>query len=165
MTAASTLAPVRALFRAVTRAAVPGSDAFDERCWTRAEAVVDEALSERPGSVRRQVVLFLRVLDMLAWLRFGRGLARLRPETARRLLAALERAPVLLLRRGVWGVRTLAFMGCYAPEEAHAEIGYGAVARGWEARGADQGPWPDRGGAAPPEPGTLNADSDEAGHA
>jgi hypothetical protein len=41
---------------------------------------------------------------------------------------------MLLLRRGIWGLRTLAFMAYYERPEAAAEIGYRATARGWEAR-------------------------------
>lgn len=154
---ASTLAPVLPLFRAVVRATVPSAEGFDEARWTRAEEIVEVSLADRTGAMRRQVVLFLRLLDVLARVRFGRGLARLDPGLARRLLGRLERAPVLLLRRGVWGVRTLAFMGCYGQEAARVHLGYAAAAAGWEARGAHQGPWPERRGAGAPEPGTLVA--------
>ena len=46
---------------------------------------------------------------------------------------------ILALRRGVWGVRTLAFMGYYARPEAAREIGYRAAAAGWAARCASSG--------------------------
>jgi len=155
MTPPSTLASVRPLFRAVARAAVPAAATFDEPRWRRAETIVDEALAARPLAVRRQVTLFLRVLSVLARLRTGRSLAALPPEGARRILASLERAPVLLLRRGVWGVRTLAFMGCYGQRATREEIGYRARAEGWDARGGDQGPWPERRGRGAAESGTV----------
>jgi hypothetical protein len=149
------LAPVRGGFRAVTRAAVPAAAALDEAAWTRGEAIVEQALADRPARVRRQVVLFLRILELCAWLRFGQGLGRLSAEQGYRLMAWMERAPLLLLRRGVWGLRTLAFMAYYGQEEVRRGLGYAAVAGGWEARGSGQGPWSARGGAAPPEPGVL----------
>jgi hypothetical protein len=161
----STLGPVRGAFRAVVRAVVPASAALDERTWLRGEAVVDEALSERPRKVGRQVVLFLRVLAVLARLRWGRSLGSLRAERVRALLAGLERSRLLLLRRGVWGVRTLAFMAVYTQPEIQAALGYAGSASGWEARGASQGPWPGRAGAGPPEPGVLTVgdDPDDSG--
>ena len=155
MTPPSTLAPVRPLFRAVVRASVPAAASFDDARWARAEAIVDEALALRPRGVRRQVALFLRGLSLLARLRWGRGLAGLSSERVRGLMAGLERAPLLVVRRGVWGVRTLAFMGCYAQPEVRAALGYRAEAGGWEARGGTQGPWADREGAGGAEPGTL----------
>jgi len=142
---------IRSELRAVTIACVPAAVRLDEAAWARAEAIVADALAGRPASVRRQVVLFVRVLSTLSLLRFGRRLAALEPERTRRLLRSLERAPLLLLRRGTWGLRTLAFMGVYAQPEVRRELGYAAALRGWEARGAGPGPWPDRKGAAPPE--------------
>ncbi|HSG07773.1 MAG TPA: hypothetical protein VLA36_05435 [Longimicrobiales bacterium] len=157
MASVFTLTPVRAAFRAVTRAAVPSANEFDEAAWLRGEALVETALSDRPARVRRQVVLFLRILAVLSWFRFGRSVGRLTSPQAQRLLAPLERSPLLALRRGVWGVRTLAFMGCYGQEELRRAIGYAAAPRGWEALGSNQGAWPDRGGDAPPESGVLTA--------
>jgi hypothetical protein len=139
--------------------AVPSSAGFDEARWTRVESIIVGALNERPASVRGQVGLFLRALDIFSRVRHLRGLARLRAPQALRLMQALERSRVPLLRRGVWGVRTLAFMGCYADERARDEIGYVALPLGWEARGARAGAWPGRAGAAPPEAGSLLGDA------
>ena len=50
------------------------------------------------------------------------------------MLETLQDAPVLLLRRGIWGLRTLAFMGYYTRPDAQRAIGYRADPRGWEAR-------------------------------
>jgi hypothetical protein len=149
---------VRGAFRALTVACVPAAAGFDEAAWARAEAIVDDALAQRPPAMRRQVALFLRVLGLLAVLRHGRGLGRLDPARTRRLLAWLERSPLLLLRRGTWGVRTLCFMGVYAQPQVRRDIGYAAALRGWEERGTTPGPWPERLGAAPPERGVLTAD-------
>ncbi len=146
---------MRGVFRAVVRVVVPASVGFDEARWVRVEQIVRDALAERPPAVARRVTLFLRVLDAFARARSFRGFASLPNPKALRLLQALERSPLLLLRRGVWGVRTLAFMGCYADDQAGREIGYGVALSGWEARGRRQGDWPDRAGAAPPEPGVL----------
>lgn len=163
MSAPGTLSPLRGPFRAVTVACIPAASELDDEGWTRALAIVDDALSQRPPAVRRQLALFVRVLGVLSRLRYGRGLERLDPGRTRRLLGTLERSPLLLLRRGTWGLRTLAFMGYYGQAEVRRDLGYGAALRGWEARGSRQGPWPDRGGAAPPEPGTLVAGEAGAG--
>lgn len=156
MSTPSPLAPVRPLFRAVTRATVPLSSELDGAGWDQAEARVARSLSRRPPSVVRQVLLFYRVLDVLARLRSFRGLASLPPDRVERLLRSLERAPVLLLRRGVWGVRTLAFMGVYTQPGMRHRLGYDARLRGWAERKAP-GAWPERKGAAGPEAGVVMA--------
>jgi hypothetical protein len=148
---------IRAEFRALTLACVPGAATLDAKGWGEAEAIVDDALAERPAAVRRQVVFFVHALELLSRVRFGRGLARLGPERTRRLLGWLERSPLLLLRRGTWGIRTLCFMGVYGQAEVRRELGYAPSLRGWEGRGITPRPWPERGGAAPPEEGVLTA--------
>lgn len=153
---------VREQLRALAVACVPGSARLGAQGWAEAEAIVSDALAERPPRVRRQIVLFVRVLGALSAIRFGRGLGRLEPEKIRRLLGWLERSPLLLLRRGTWGVRTLCFMGVYGQAAVRRALGYAPSLRGWEGRAISPGPWPDRSGAAPPEPGVLTAGSDGA---
>lgn len=131
---ASVLAPVRPMFRALAQTFVPETAALDEPGWAQVEAIVEQALSERPPKVRRQFVLLIRILESLPLVRWGRRFSALDAATRLRFLEALQRSPVLLLRRGVWGIRTLVFMGYYARPDAGALIGYRAAARGWEAR-------------------------------
>lgn len=128
------LPSVRPIFRALAATFVPEAAALDERGWADADAIVERFLATRPAAVRRQLALLLRLLDLLPLLRYGRRFTALDGARRRRVLERLQDAPVLLLRRGIWSVRTLAFMGYYARAEAWREIGYRADARGWEAR-------------------------------
>ena len=158
MKSAATLDPIRAPFRAVTVACAPAAEGLSAEGWARAETIVNGALADRPPSVRRQLVLFVRVLGVLAVLRFGRPLVRLAPAQTGRLLGALERSPFLLLRRGTWGLRTLAFMGYYGQEEVRMRLGYRATGGGWAHRAIEQSAWPDRKGVAPAEAGVLTSE-------
>ncbi len=130
----SVLQPVRATFRALASTFVPEAAALDEAGWAGAEAVIERFLAARPAGVRRQLTLLVRLLDVLPVLRYGRRFTGLDASRRLRFLEALQDAPVLLLRRGIWGVRTLAFIGYYERPEAQVAIGYRADARGWEAR-------------------------------
>lgn len=131
---ATLLDPVRLPFRAAAKAFIPELAEAPPATWERLEATVERALGDRPPAMRRQLVLFLRILDLLARLRHGRPLTGLTPAQCTRLLEGLSRSPLLLIRRGVWGLRTLAQMGYYTQSEVHAAIGYRASAAGWEAR-------------------------------
>jgi hypothetical protein len=84
--------------------------------------------------VQRQLALFLRALNAFARMRTARSFHRLEDTARARVLETLQDSPVLLLRRGVWGIRTLVLMGYYARTSAGREIGYRADVRGWEAR-------------------------------
>jgi hypothetical protein len=128
------LPAVRPAFRALAGTFVPEAAALDERGWAAAEEIVERFLAAKPRGIRRQLVLLIRLLDLLPLLRHGRRFRSLDPARRLRFLEAMQGAPVLLLRRGVWGLRSVAFMGYYARPEAAAAIGYRADPRGWEAR-------------------------------
>lgn len=136
----SVLAPVRAPFRALAEGLLPEMRDLDARGWQRAEEIIEGALADRPASVRRQIRLFIRVANLLPVARHGRFLAALPPERRTRFLQGLQNARMLTLRRGVWGLRTLVFMGYYAQQPVREALGYRAGPDGWAARG--RGPAP-----------------------
>lgn len=127
---------MRDTFRAIAVTVVPDASALDEAGWNDLDALVENALVRRPPAMRRQLVLFVRAIEHLPRLRWGRPFTELSPDERTRFLSGLEHAPLLLLRRGFWGLRTLVFLGYYARPEAAAAIGYRADARGWEVRRA-----------------------------
>lgn len=127
------IASVRRPFRAIAETVVPEAAALDAPGWAELERLVEGVLAKRPASVRRQVRLFVQALDALALLRYGRRLSGLEPRRRTRFLEAVQDAPLVLFRRGFWGLRTLVLLGYYGRSHAPAEIGYRAHARGWEA--------------------------------
>jgi hypothetical protein len=131
---ASVLAPVRPAYRALATSFVPEAAALDESGWAEADAIVEGFLATRPAAVRRQLALLVRVLDLLPLLSSGRRLRSLDAARRLRFLEGVQSAPILLLRRGVWGLRSVVFMGYYGRAAAAEAIGYRAEARGWEAR-------------------------------
>jgi hypothetical protein len=124
----------RAVFRAVAGTVIPEASSLSGAEWDRLEAIVADALAARPARMLRQLSLFLRLIDLVSLLRRRRRFASLDTPVRAEILEGFETSRVLLLRRGFWGLRTLALMGYYARPEAGREIGYRADARGWEAR-------------------------------
>jgi hypothetical protein len=130
----SALAPVRGTFRAVAETIVPEARVLPGGEWHCVEGIVEGALAARPARLRQQLLLLVRVIELVPMLRYGRGFTALDPDERTSVLSAFQAAPLLLLRRGFWGLRTLVLMGYYARPAAAAEIGYRADARGWDAR-------------------------------
>jgi hypothetical protein len=124
----------RSRFRAVAEAVLPPTRGYGQAEWAAAEEVVASALADRPSRVRRQLSLFLRLLDAVSLVRTGRTVGGLPPDRRARLLLRLERSRILAVRRGVWGVRTLALMGHYVRDPAREAVGYRAHPDGWRAR-------------------------------
>ena len=112
----SVLAPVRSEFRALATALMPETRNLDGVAWQRTEAVIDAMLEDRPPEARRQVGRFIRLANVLPVLRYGRTFTGLSPEHRERVVDALESAPLLAVRRGVWSLRTLVSMGVYGQD-------------------------------------------------
>ncbi len=125
---------IRPTLRAAAEAFVPEIGAADPAAWNRLEEILAGALGRRPPALRRQLLFFVRVLDLLALARHGRRLAGVPLDRRTALLERLAGSPVLLLRRGVWGLRTLVQMGWYGQADVQAALGYRATPAGWEAR-------------------------------
>jgi len=132
----SPLAGVRKPFRALACTFVPEAVDLSAAQWEEGEALIERLLSTRPAAVRLQVVWLVRALDGLALLRRGRRLSSIPLEARARLLESLQRSRLVLLRRGIWGLRTLAFLAYYGRPAGRAAVGYGASPGGWAAREA-----------------------------
>ncbi len=124
----------RAAFRAVATTIVPEAGHLGPSEWVDVEAIIGRALASRPPRLRRQLALLLVLLEWLPLLRYGRRLSRLDPARRLAFLERVEAAPLVVVRRGFWGLRTLILMGYYGRPAAAAAIGYRADPRGWEVR-------------------------------
>ncbi len=125
------LAPVRAQLRAAAAAIVPACAGLDDAQWLEVEAAIERALADRPESMRRQLRAFIRLLDLLPLVRFGKRLQSLGMPRRTAFLQHVERSKVTAVRRGFWGLRTLVMLGWYARPGA---VDWRASPLGWEAR-------------------------------
>ena len=130
------LAPVRETFRAIATTVVPEAGQLDAAGWADVERLVEKTLGPRPASVKRQLQLLIRAIGLLPLFRRGRRFTSLSSNERRAFLSTFEDSPVVLVRRGFWGIRTLVYLGYYARPETGHEIGYRAHPGGWEARKA-----------------------------
>ena len=103
---------------------VPEWRKLDAAGLERSFALIEEALASRPASMRRQFRLFLRAVRWLPAFRFGRPFERLEPAAQDAVLGWLQDAPVALIRKGFWGLKTLVFLGYYGRHEAGEAVGY-----------------------------------------
>jgi hypothetical protein len=129
----STFAPVREVYRAVVVTVLPEAASFADGDWRAVEQLAEAALAFRSPATRRQLQFFLRAIEWLTILRFGRRFSKLASFDRRRVLEHLQNHPLERIRTGFWGLRTLAFLGYYGRPEAARAIGYAPDARGWEA--------------------------------
>jgi hypothetical protein len=130
---ASVLTSFEATIEAVGSVVLPSPDALDEEGWRRAREIIESALEPKPNNIKRQLRLFLRVVNFLPVLTKGRTLKRLSIPDRAAFLEGLHTSRIQLLRKGLWGVRTLIFMGYYNQPSVRQVIGYAADPAGWDA--------------------------------
>jgi hypothetical protein len=117
---------------AVARRIVPVAASLDEAGTGRFLALVDAALIIKPPAILARFKFFLSILRWAPALLFFRPLDRLAPERQDAVLCWLQSSPIRLLRVGVWGLKTLCFMGYYGQPEVGAAIGYSPSLQGNE---------------------------------
>jgi hypothetical protein len=115
----------RAVFAAAAECIVPpelhSPGADDPRCIAVAEA----AIALRPAGDQRLLRTFLRVLELLPLLRYGRRFSRLSLARRHAVLHWLSRTRLLSrLRAGMFGLKNFALLGYYGSDVAFAELGY-----------------------------------------
>lgn len=123
-------------FRAFATTVAPATRRLDEAGWATVGATINRALAHRPARMRRQLRMLLRLIELLPRARYGRSFIALDDVRRAAFIDSLERAPLKLVRRGVWGLRTLVLMGYYTMPATIEQIGYRADPRGWTARAA-----------------------------
>src|SRR5438093_10956367 len=65
------------LFAAVVTTVVPEAARLDATGWTDLERIVEQALADRPASLRRGLKVFLRLIDWIAVVRYARRFSAL----------------------------------------------------------------------------------------
>jgi hypothetical protein len=119
------------VFRAMATTVVPEASELGDSEWDELFGIIDRALQQRPRALRRQLAALMSVLNYLPVPRYGRRFTGLDADTRYRFLHSLESSPVPLLRKGLWGLRTLILMGYYTRPAVAEMLGYRASAGGW----------------------------------
>lgn len=114
----------RVRFEALQRRLVPRSAAFGEAEREASATLVNNLVAKQAEANRRKLGLFLVIIDVLSFffgLRPFRGLPPARQDAVLRFLFD---NPVSLLRKGFWGLNTLAKLGVYGQPTLYNDIHY-----------------------------------------
>jgi hypothetical protein len=86
--------------------------------------IIDAALMDRPGTVRRQFAKFLGLIRSAPLIRYGRSFEKLPVDRQDAVLRWFQDCPVGVFRTGFWGLKAMVFMGYYGQPETNELIGY-----------------------------------------
>jgi hypothetical protein len=91
---------------------------------SRALQIIEDFLRSRPAVLRFRLNLFFVLIDLLSVLRTGRLFRFAHPSGQEKVLRSFYDSPIPLLRKGFWGVNTLAKMGVFGQTTVQVSIGY-----------------------------------------
>lgn len=114
-----------ATFRAAAGCIVPSEPDSPGADSDEAVAIADRALAARPERDRKLLGAFLRAVEILPVLRYGRrfsNLSRVRQEAFLRFLESTRLSPKL--RQGFFGLKTFALLGYYGLDRTWGELSY-----------------------------------------
>lgn len=133
MSKKQTLKPLVRTLRPIMETFVPSIKELDQEGLHRVLDRIDEKLLEQPQALRRQLKIFVRALNLLPIPLYGKPFKRLLPEKQTLFLEKIQYSPVKILRVGLWGLRTLVYLGYYGDPEIQGQLGYNPDISGWEA--------------------------------
>ena len=106
------------------RRLIPPLEDLDEEGRQRFRAIIAAALAEQPTAVQRRIRLFLGLVRWAPVLRWAAAFERLPAPRQDRFLRWLQDDAPGRLRQGLWGLKTIVFMGYYGQAELAPHLGY-----------------------------------------
>jgi hypothetical protein len=112
-------------FRAAAGCIVPSEPNSPGADSDEAVAIADRALAQRPERDQRLLKAFLRAVEILPVLRYGRRFSNLERDRQRSFLTFLESTRLVSkFRQGFFGLKTFALLGYYGLERTWGELSY-----------------------------------------
>lgn len=111
-------------FRAIQNCLVPLSKDFTQEQQKISNDTINLLLSTKPAAIRFKISLFLTFIDLLSLILKMRPFSSLKDESKIEILTKFFDSPVPLMRKGFWGINTLAKIGVYTQPSTYSIIGY-----------------------------------------
>jgi len=111
-------------FEAIQGCLSPKSRQFTDEQKLTSLKTIDDILSTKEAKIRFQFFTFLRVIDCISLILGFHTFKKLSDQKQKRVMQFFFDSPIGLLRKGFWGLNTLAKMGVYGQESVYKEIGY-----------------------------------------
>ncbi len=111
-------------FESLQRRLAPRCETFSPDQWQASRDRINQLLAKQPAKNRKKLALFLFIIDLFSFIVGMQPFRKLPPVRQDRILRTLFDSPVGLLRKGFWGLNTLAKLGVYGEPSLYEEMGY-----------------------------------------
>lgn len=103
---------------------VPRSRGFTPEEKRRSFEIVNEFLEDKPGAIHFKIKLFFILIDITTFFKFFKTFKRASLEQRNEVCQYLFDCNIPLLRKGFWGINTLAKLSVFSQTTVHTDIGY-----------------------------------------
>jgi len=111
-------------FEALQKFLVPRTKKFNLEQSKQSQILIEQMLQEKSVALRLQFFLFLFVIDIFSFFLGLHTFKNLSEEKQKKVIQCFFDSPIGILRKGFWGLNTLAKMGVYGQESLYDDIGY-----------------------------------------
>ncbi len=111
-------------FEALQHRLVPRSQRFDAQQQQRSIELANTLTGNMPAAKRRKLGVFLILIDVVSFFVGFRPFRKLSGAKQLTVLGWLFDSPVGLLRKGFWGLNSIAKLSVYGQPSLYDEIGY-----------------------------------------
>lgn len=111
-------------FEALQNEIVPLSKSLSDQEREHSRELVNLVLEDKPAVIHFKIALFLLLIDTLSIFYGGHRFKNLKSTTKAKLLQFLFASRLGLLRKGFWGLSTLAKIGVYGQESLYPKLNY-----------------------------------------
>ena len=108
----------------LARRMIPQLDGADESEQRKVVQIVDDALASRAPGLQTQFKVFLKLIRFSPLVRYGKKLDSLPPEDQDKVMRGFQDSPIPKFRSGMWGLKTLIYMGYYGDPDRAGQFGY-----------------------------------------
>ncbi|MDA8792597.1 hypothetical protein N9N67_05090 [Bacteriovoracaceae bacterium] len=103
---------------------IPRSRDFTSDQKRRSYDIVNEFLEDKPGAIHFKIKLFFTLIDITTFFKFFKTFKAASLEQRNEVCQFLFDCNIPLLRKGFWGINTLAKLSVFSQSTVHQDIGY-----------------------------------------
>ena len=111
-------------FEAIQNCLVPRSRTFTSEEQSRSQSLVNTVLAQQDKIATKKLALFITLIDVFSLAFHARSFRNISTKKQTSIMNLFFDSPIPILRKGFWGLNTLARLGVYGQKKLHEEIGY-----------------------------------------
>ena len=111
-------------FIAIQQCLVPLAKEFNEEQLKQSSETINSLLQNKPVAIRFKIGLFINIINFLSLVLKFKPFSTLDESSKTEILNKFFDSPIGLMRKGFWGINTLAKIGVYTQHSVYPIIGY-----------------------------------------